>query len=129
MGAHIRLVRLAAVLCLIAGVVGCDRTTAQQHFDRGQSFVAANDPRSAIIEFKNALQKDPNLAVARFALGQTELTIGDYPSAVKELERALDLGADRAAVMAPFSKRDSRSAATRTCSAHCPTSRRLRAST
>ena len=50
------------------GVVGCDRTTAQQHFDRGQSFVAADDPRSAIIEFKNALQKDPNFAVARLAL-------------------------------------------------------------
>jgi putative PEP-CTERM system TPR-repeat lipoprotein len=84
---------------LAVGVAGCDRATPQDHSERAQSYMAHGDLRSAIIEFKNALQKDPNLASARLALGEADLEMGDFPSALKELERALDLGADRARVM------------------------------
>ena len=90
-------------LCLaLLTVAGCDRTTPQEHLERAQKFVADGNPRSAIIEFKNALQKDPNLTAARLGLGEVDLAIGDFPSAEKELERALDLGADKSQVMPPL---------------------------
>src|SRR4029079_16642639 len=63
---------------------------------------ADGDLRSATIELKTALQKDPNFAAARLALGEADLAIGDSPSALKELERALDLGAKPADVMPPL---------------------------
>ena len=88
-------------LLLTLGTTGCDRTTAQGHLDRAQRYVADGDMRSAIIELKTALQKDPNLAAARLALGEADLKVGDFPSALKELERAVDLGAKPAEVMPP----------------------------
>src|SRR5262249_37690611 len=93
MGSQLRRVYLGAVGDFPPA--GWDRTTAQEHVARAQQFAAADNPRSAIIEFKNALQKDPNLAAARLGLGETELSVGDVQSAEKELERALDLGADK----------------------------------
>jgi putative PEP-CTERM system TPR-repeat lipoprotein len=101
MGTQLRRVCLGAI-CAWVALAGCDRTTAQEHVARAEKFAAADDARSAIIEFKNALQKDPNLATARLGLGETELSIGDFPSAEKELERALDLGADKTRVMPPL---------------------------
>jgi putative PEP-CTERM system TPR-repeat lipoprotein len=98
MGGRFWRVSLTSIL-LVVGIAGCDRTTAQEHLERAQGYVARDDLRSAIIELKNALQKDPNLAAARLALGEADLEIDDFPSALKELERALDLGADRARVM------------------------------
>ena len=48
--------------------------------------------RVAVIELKNALQKDASLAPARALLGEMHFIMGDFPSALKELERAVDLG-------------------------------------
>jgi putative PEP-CTERM system TPR-repeat lipoprotein len=92
---------VSACLVLVGGA-GCDRTTAQDHVERAQEYRASHDPRSAVIELKNALRQEPNLAEARLALGEVDLELGDYPSALKELERALDLGVDQARVMPPL---------------------------
>jgi putative PEP-CTERM system TPR-repeat lipoprotein len=101
MGVRVRAAALAAAVTAF-GISGCDRTTAQEHLERAQRYVADGDFRSATIELKTALQKDPNLAAARLALGEADLEIGDFPSALKELERALDLGANPADVMPPL---------------------------
>lgn len=58
---------------------------AQQLFDEGD-LIAAN------VELKNALQRDPNNAEARFLLGKIHLRLGDARSAEKEFVRARDLG-------------------------------------
>jgi putative PEP-CTERM system TPR-repeat lipoprotein len=91
-----------AGIALVVGLSGCSRTTPDEHVARARGFVERHDLRSAVIELKSALQKDPNLAAARVALGEVDLQIGDFPSAQKELERALDLGADKARVMPPL---------------------------
>ena len=101
MRARFSLVSLISLL-IVSGVSGCDRTTAQEHLERANGYVAKNEVRSVIIELKNALQKDPNLAAARLALGEVDLKIGDFASAEKELEKALDLGIDRNQVMPPL---------------------------
>lgn len=54
---------------------------AVDHADRG-------DIRSAMIELKNALQRDPENAEARLLLGRMHLLLGDGDSAEKELKAA-----------------------------------------
>jgi putative PEP-CTERM system TPR-repeat lipoprotein len=58
---------------------------AQQHFEDG-------DLRAADVELKNALQREPNNAEARFLLGKVHLKLGDPSSAEKEFLRSRELG-------------------------------------
>ena len=58
---------------------------AQQYFDEGKF-------SSAAIELKNALQRNPDDAEARFLLGKVYLQQGSVASAEKELSRASELG-------------------------------------
>src|SRR5690348_12942524 len=50
--------------------------------------LAKNDVPAAIIQLKNALQKDPNLAEARFLLGEAMLETGNPVDAETELRKA-----------------------------------------
>ncbi|OFC70692.1 XrtA/PEP-CTERM system TPR-repeat protein PrsT [Alteromonas confluentis] len=86
------LVPLAVAACLSVGLSGCSKKTTEEHLDAARQFVAANDQDAALIEFKNAIKKDPKAALPRFELGKYYLQIGDYESAEKELNRALDFG-------------------------------------
>ena len=71
---------------------GCDNTTPDEHLRKAHGYFDSGEYRTAVIELKNALQKQPDLGDARFLLGRTQLILGDYPSALKEFERAIDLG-------------------------------------
>ena len=86
--------RVAAAWLLIASslLAGCDNTTPEQHLTSAQQAYDQGEYRTAVIELKNALQKDAQLIDARVLLGESYLRLGDYPSALKEFERALDLG-------------------------------------
>ncbi len=66
------------------------------------AYRAEGKTTAAIIEFKNALQKDPNLAEARLALGETYLEYGEPDAALKELSRAQDLGIAADRVLPPL---------------------------
>ncbi|MEZ5559897.1 MAG: PEP-CTERM system TPR-repeat protein PrsT [Pseudomonadales bacterium] len=87
-------VSFLAFALLLPSLGGCDSTTPQEHVARAEQNLATNDLRTAVIELKNALQKQPDLASARLLLGEAHARLGDYPSALKEFERALDLGID-----------------------------------
>lgn len=60
--------------------------------DSAKSYLAKNDLNAASIQLKNALQDNGNLAEARFLLGQVNLRQGNVAGAVKELQRAAELG-------------------------------------
>ncbi|MFK7914261.1 MAG: XrtA/PEP-CTERM system TPR-repeat protein PrsT [Pseudomonadales bacterium] len=87
-----------AGLCLLFALVGCDSTTPQGHLDNAAALREQGKVNEAIIELKNALQKDSAFAAGRIALGNVYLDTGDYPSALKEMERALDLGSNSSEV-------------------------------
>lgn len=92
--------RLAAVIAVSMALTACGDSpdkliaSAKQHLEK-------NDPASAMIELKNALSKDPNLAEARFLLGKALLESGDPSNAEVELKKAVELkySEDKVAVL------------------------------
>ncbi|MES2831366.1 MAG: XrtA/PEP-CTERM system TPR-repeat protein PrsT [Pseudomonadota bacterium] len=88
--------RIAASMLLstaIAGLSACGKNeTSQSLIEDARQYQAKGDTKAAIIQLKNALQKNPNDAQARYALGVVYLESGDSLSAQKELEKAVSLG-------------------------------------
>jgi cellulose synthase operon protein C len=80
-----------ALLSAIAILSGCGGDDAASSLASAKSYLAKNDNKSAVIQLKNALQKNPDLGEARFLLGKSYLNGGEVASAVSELRRASDL--------------------------------------
>lgn len=97
--------RLVLALVLALAVSGCGETiSADQSIEKAQEHIAAGDVRAGVIEFKNAIQQDPEDATARLLLGRTYLMLGDPEGAEKELARARELGAPPEAVLIPLAQ-------------------------
>lgn len=88
-----RSVILLLMLVLVSAFFGCGKQmTDADHVQRAKDFLDKNDLQATGIELKNALQKNPNNAEARFLLGQVNIEVGNGAAAEKELKRALELG-------------------------------------
>jgi putative PEP-CTERM system TPR-repeat lipoprotein len=70
-------------------LVGCTNDSAEKRLASARDFLQKNDAKSAVIEIKNALQKNPELGEARFLLGTTLLKDGNPAAAEVELRKAL----------------------------------------
>ena len=77
------------VLALLLVSCGGDKPDAM--LASARDYLGKNDPKAAIIQLKNALQKNPDLPEARFLLGQALLRSGDSRGAETELRKALAL--------------------------------------
>lgn len=89
---------LSVALLTTGGLAACSKTqTTESLLSDARQYQSKGDYKSAIIQLKNALQKSPDNAEARYLLGAIYVGIGDMKSAEKELRRALSLGfpADR----------------------------------
>lgn len=84
----IRLALTAVVLALT--VAGCSRS-AQSYLDRGNAQLAKGNVDAAVLEFRNAVQKDPMFAPARLKLAEAYLRQGNGAGALGESVRAADL--------------------------------------
>lgn len=77
---------------LLSGLLGgCNDDNPATLIASSKAFIAKNDNKSAVIQLKNALQKDPNLGEARFLLGKALLDSGDVAGAEVELRKAFEL--------------------------------------
>lgn len=84
---------LLAASLLFGGLSGCNKfQSAESLVNQAREYQTKGDNPSAIIQLKNALQKSPDNADARFLLGTIYNKVGDAASAEKELRRALQLG-------------------------------------
>ena len=92
----------AFVLLLILSA--CGNKTPDEHLSQAQSLEQQGQLNAAIIELKNALKKDADFAAGRVALGNAYLRSGDYPAALKELQRALDLGVPAIELRLPLAR-------------------------
>lgn len=85
-------VRSIAVSALCALLLVACGASPESMIQSAKDYIAKNDRGAAMIQLKNALQKEPNQVEARFLLGKLSLEQNDYASAEKELSRALSLG-------------------------------------
>ncbi|MBN9695086.1 MAG: PEP-CTERM system TPR-repeat protein PrsT [Zoogloea sp.] len=84
--------RNTAVSALCAFLLAACSDNPESMIASAKDYMAKEDRNAASIQLKNALQKDPNLAEARYLLGKVYMDQGDYASAEKELMRASDAG-------------------------------------
>ncbi|MDB5933880.1 MAG: prsT [Massilia sp.] len=97
--------RVALALSLGVALGGCQRAS-----DPGALIAEARHYRqqgdidAAVIQLKNALQKDPNNRDARRLLGEVYIEQADAVSAEKELRRALALGSPTADLLVMLGK-------------------------
>ena len=81
----------SVVLALTLLLAGCGGGSTESMLTSAKEYLAKNDNKAAVIQIKNALQKAPDSAEARFLLGSVLLKTGDVGGAEVELRRALDL--------------------------------------
>ncbi len=96
---------LLGAALLMGGVTSCGKTqTAQALVAEAEQLQQKGDIKAAIIQLKNALQKNPDNSEARFLLGEIYSKTGDTKSAEKELRKALSLGMSPAKVLPDLGK-------------------------
>ncbi|OQW87955.1 MAG: hypothetical protein BWK72_11135 [Rhodoferax ferrireducens] len=80
---------LSALLMSLLLVACGDKPEAM--ISSAKDYLAKNDSKAAVIQIKNALQKNPDMPEARYLLGKTLLDQGDAVGAETELRKALAL--------------------------------------
>jgi predicted Zn-dependent protease len=93
-----RLLRVIPVLALISLLLlalgSCSRdpnVRKQKYLDSGNKYLEAGKPREAVIEFQNAIKLDANFAPAYYGLAQAAAKSGDGVTAVRALNKSLEL--------------------------------------
>ncbi len=79
---------LAVALGSALLLTGCLGESAQDLMKSARTHLDQKDPKAAIIQLKNALQKDESLSEARFLLARALLDAGDVSGAAIEAEKA-----------------------------------------
>ena len=85
-------------------LASCDNKSAEQYIQDAQTERAAGKISAAIIDVKNALQKDAKNLTARLLLARFYLDLPDPASAEIELLRARQDGADASLVAKPLAE-------------------------
>ncbi len=84
--------RAVVIAALTAALLaGCGQSP-EEMLASAKSYMEKQDLGAASIQLKNALQENGSLTEARFLLGSIHVRQGDSAAAVKELQRARDLG-------------------------------------
>src|SRR6266567_2536229 len=91
-----------ALLLSIPLLASCDSKTAEKYIREAEADRAAGKISAAIIDVKNALQKEPKNIEARVLLARFYLDLPDPASAEAELKRARQDGADAALIAKPL---------------------------
>ena len=81
----------AIAVVLGAGLSGCTGNDPSSFVTSAKAYIAKNDYRPAIIELKNALQKNPDSGEARLLLASSLLEVGDPVGAEVEVRKAIAL--------------------------------------
>jgi putative PEP-CTERM system TPR-repeat lipoprotein len=79
-------------LSILAAMTACGKSP-EQHLESAKQYMQKADMKSAVIELKTVLGKQPDNQEARSLLGETYFDLGMYPDAEDQLERARKLGA------------------------------------
>jgi putative PEP-CTERM system TPR-repeat lipoprotein len=98
------LISVAAILS-VAFISGCGKTQSTESLlTEAKQYQQKGDNKAAIIQLKNALQKNPDNIETRYLLGTIYNEVGDPVSAEKELRKAVSLGMDAAKIAPELAK-------------------------
>ena len=98
-----RLRWLALTAALLVALGACS-ANPDELLARAQRSMEQGDYRAASIDLKTLLQRQPNSAEGRYALGVTSLETGDPQSALRELEMAARLGIESRRLAMPLAR-------------------------
>lgn len=87
--------QLTVVLILTMLSAFAFASSVQNYLDDAKKYQQNKNYKAAIIQLKNALQKEPENVNARLQLGKVYFTIGDGPSSYKEYRKARKYGATK----------------------------------
>ena len=95
-----------AILSVLVGaaLAGCGGQKPEALVVSAKEYLAKNDTNAAVIQLRNALQKDAEYAEARFLLGKALLASGDPMGAEKELRHAAALQYPQDEVTPPWAR-------------------------
>ena len=93
-----------SIVALVIALSACEDPSADEFIRRAEGYREKGDISASIIELKNALQKQPRNAHARYLLGQNYLDIRDMAGAQKELLRAREYGTPPEKLAEPLAK-------------------------
>jgi putative PEP-CTERM system TPR-repeat lipoprotein len=103
--------RVGSTCVLVAvgllGLTACSRDpvkAAQRYVASGDAYASAGKYAEAIIQYRNAIQKDPRSSDARLKLAEMSLRVRDGATAVEEYIRAADLRPDDVALQLKTSR-------------------------
>lgn len=85
-----RLLSVAVIAGLLAGCGGVEQRKAR-YIEKGESYLAERNYEKARVEFRNALQIEPNDVNARFQLGRVSEKLSNPREAVGHYQAAIDL--------------------------------------
>ena len=88
--------RTAPVGFVLVAAIACSKSP-QQYLDSGNTYFARAEYKQAIVQFRNAIQRDPKFGRAYARLADAYIADGDRPNAFRESVRAADLLIDDAA--------------------------------
>lgn len=92
------LAALVAVAALAGGGYYLTRKTPEDYLKAGVALYQSGDNKGAAIQLKNLLQATPNNGEARYMLGKIHFANGDFQAAEKELQKAIALRVNDAAL-------------------------------
>lgn len=105
MSAHrIKLVTACAVICLALTACSGGHSRKVRHMERGQEHFVAGNFEKARVEFRNALQIEPNDAEARFMHGQALERLGNLRDAAGMYQAAIDADANHGRARASLAR-------------------------
>jgi putative PEP-CTERM system TPR-repeat lipoprotein len=91
---------IAVATCV--ALAACSSKNADESLAAAKRHLSAREDAAAVIELKNALQSNPDLAEARFLLGRALLDSNDPAGAAVELRKARDLNFPDDQVLPPL---------------------------
>ncbi len=86
---HLRI--LAAVLAAALTACGPMLTSRETYLERGDQFMEEGDLAGAVLQYRKAIQKDPNYGPAYLQLGRAQRTSGELQEANLALTQAVEL--------------------------------------
>lgn len=102
-----RLKPLSLAFLAVSLLAGCGQGsdyTVEEHIQRAKDFQSKGDATASIIELKNAVQKNPEHAQARWLLGMVYLDLRLGNEAETQLEKSVQLGISKSNALIPLAR-------------------------